>query len=486
MANQFIMAFALPGLDVTSELRDIICSDFEFDGTRAGIIDQTLSVTIFPSIFGSSSSHLAASTPVQGGTTDGHRSSTDRPHGAQTPGQSLHHPNSVITPHPFADYRTPGASTFGPSHHHQPHSPRTPFSMSSLWGGGASRPHTPGEAGSSHVRPFTTSAHPAQSINGDEDDKPMLGSNTVFASAEEGGGGNVSLFKMPHGANAPHWASPGLGRSTFGSLLWGLFHPRAVLKNLCTINLRLMSRLEFNDEGHIVRHEDSWGLRETIEGTIPFASLVYALERRIVGYIASWAVAKGFALSSALHPHAIEGSHAPVSDFEVALMNKKDQHKADEAAHALLGRSRRQSHQFNGGFQHDYPQTISRSRAPSPTRLGWSHSHSTSAAPFVTGTRSRARSSTGSLHGGSRTTSSDNLLSLNQGGTQGTYFASGYERGADKDLPPDSSARYKGFRRLDGGRTGSTASAPPSELAGSLMDAEGHGRQSKAPDRDLI
>jgi hypothetical protein len=30
IANQFIMAFALPGMDVTSELRDVICSDFEF------------------------------------------------------------------------------------------------------------------------------------------------------------------------------------------------------------------------------------------------------------------------------------------------------------------------------------------------------------------------------------------------------------------------------------------------------------------------
>ena len=30
IANQFIMAFSLPGLDVRSELRDVICSDFEF------------------------------------------------------------------------------------------------------------------------------------------------------------------------------------------------------------------------------------------------------------------------------------------------------------------------------------------------------------------------------------------------------------------------------------------------------------------------
>jgi hypothetical protein len=355
VANQFIMAFALPGLDVTSELRDVICSDFEFDGTRAGIIDQTISVTILPSIFGSSSS---SSKSPGGASGTGNHSHFAGPHtGTETPGYTLHsaHPSS-FTPHPFADYKTPGASAF--SHPHtQQHSPTTPFSIASLWGGASSsRPHTPGGGlAHSHMRPFTSSAHPKNdtppgALSQDDGSEEDHGPVTSFATAEEAGGGTVSKSRMPIDAVTPHWASQGLGRSTVGTLLWSLFHPRAALKNMCTINLRLMSRLEFNDEGHIVRHEDTWGLRETIEGTIPFASLVYALERRVVGYIASWAVAKGFALSSALHPWAIDG---PVNQTDMTLYErqhpKQHQRNADEAAHALLGRRR-----GSGFHQHEH------------------------------------------------------------------------------------------------------------------------------------
>ena len=50
--DQFVLAFALPLLHVRSELRDVICSDFEFDGTRAGIIHHTITVTLFPHLFG--------------------------------------------------------------------------------------------------------------------------------------------------------------------------------------------------------------------------------------------------------------------------------------------------------------------------------------------------------------------------------------------------------------------------------------------------
>lgn len=472
VANQFIMAFALPGMDVTSELRDVICSDFEFDGTRAGIIDQTISVTFLPSIFGSDNSvppSAAVSIP-----RDGHS-------------HSAHPGHAGITPHPFADYRTPGASAFGPSQH----SPTTPFSLSSLWAGGSSRPHTPG-ATTSGIRPFTTPAPRQDGGQSASVDDELTGHGlapaTVFASAEQTGGGGVSRLKMPSDAVAPHWAHDGgLGRSTVANLLWGLFHPRAMLKRLCTINLRLMSRLEFNDAGHIVRHEDTWGVRETIEGTIPFASLLYALERRVVGYITSWAVDKGFSLSAALSPRGAiaaqphgEGGRGD----EVALYDRKDHdYTANDAAHALLGRSRGTTY-----MQHENFQTISRSRAPSPTRFGWGGSHSHAGTPYVTGTRSRARSSA-SLYG-SRAASSDNLVGMAGGSAGGgggggsmPYFgtATGYERGADKELPPDSSARYRGAlnKRLEGGRSNSITSAPPHELAGSAFASDDFMRKDR-------
>lgn len=480
MANQFIMAFALPGMDVTSELRDVICSDFEFDGTRAGIIDQTISVTFFPSVFGSSSPVSPSSAGPQ---------AHEYP---QTPSHP-HQPHSAVTPHPFADYRTPGASAHG----HASHSPTTPFSLSSYWGGGSSRPHTPGGLSTSAgIRPFTStsaavaSARPENTppgVNADDTEGLTLGS--VFASADQTGGGSVSRLRMPLDAVAPHWAHEGLGRSTVANLLWGVLHPRAVLKQLCTINLRLMSRLEFNDAGHIVRHEDTWGLRESIEGTIPFASLFYALERRVVGYIVSWAIAKGFSLSAALTPRAIGGTGsegnevALLGDHYQQMQHSKDRgYTANDAAHALLGRPRGSTF-----MQHENFQSISRSRAPSPTRLGWGGSHSHTSTPYVTGTRSRARSSA-SLYG-SRAASSDNLAAMSAGAGLSSHFATGYERGADKDLPPDSSARYRGTlaKRLEGagGRTGSAASAPPHEFAGSatFMVGDDHGR-SRAPDRD--
>ncbi|PWN30585.1 hypothetical protein BDZ90DRAFT_229600 [Jaminaea rosea] len=468
VANQFIMAFALPGMDVTSELRDVICSDFEFDGTRAGIIDQTISVTFLPSIFGSDDS-VPPSAAGNSRDLSGHHSHSAHPAG--------------ITPHPFADYRTPGASAFG----HAQHSPVTPFTLSSLWAGGSSRPHTPGGGGggASSMRPFTTPA-PRQDSGGslDEDTNHGLPPSTVFASAEQTGGGSVSRLKMPTDAVTPHWAHEGgLGRGTVANLLWGLFHPRAMLKRLCTINLRLMSRLEFNDAGHIVRHEDTWGVRETIEGTIPFASLLYALERRVVGYITSWAVDKGFSLSAALHHRGALTNQPHGTDArgdEVALYDRKDHDfTANDAAHALLGRTPRGS----TFMQHENFQTISRSRAPSPTRFGWGGSQSHSGTPYVTGTRSRARSSA-SLYG-SRAASSDNLVGMASSGGGGSmpYFgtATGYERGADKELPPDSSARYRGAlnKRLDGGRSNSITSAPPHELAGSAFASDDFVRKER-------
>ena len=216
------MAFALPGMDVQSELRDVICSDFEFDGTRAGIIDQTITVTFLPSLFGSNQT-----TPSPNpGASDASR--TPRPHAPYSA--------NPVTPHPFADYsvfsRLPGSSAI--SH---PHSPTTPFSMASIWG---SRPHTPGQSG---LRPLSSttahhgpgfSTHTPPSVNGDD-----FAHDPHYFDADSAGG-HLTRPAIPADALQPHWSAQGLGRQTFHGLIWSLFHPRAALRALCSIQLRVM------------------------------------------------------------------------------------------------------------------------------------------------------------------------------------------------------------------------------------------------------
>jgi hypothetical protein len=151
------MAFSLPGMDVTSELRDVICSDFEFDGTRAGIIDHTISVTLLPSLFGSQSysSSSAASYHPTHYQNDPHGNYA----GTSTPGYTLQ--SAGVTPHPFASQsqaHTPAggmSSMFSRFTFSRPHSPTTPYSVSNLWN--SSRPHTPGAGHSSHLKPLSTS-----------------------------------------------------------------------------------------------------------------------------------------------------------------------------------------------------------------------------------------------------------------------------------------------------------------------------------------
>lgn len=470
IANQFIMAFTLPGLDVKSELRDVICSDFEFDGTRAGIIDQTISVTLLPSLFGKSNQDSSTSEP-RSATYPSNDYQHDRG-GSATPAYTLH---SGITPHPFANYsqsHTPagGGSMFS-RFASQTHSPTTPYSVSSMWG--TSRPHTPGTA-SSQIRPLSQSFRPSTppSVNGDDDDFDHTGtSNTTiqafgdeshYMSTNEAGGGQITRPPMPADALQPHWSHQGLGRTTVRAFLWGVFHPRAVLKHICTINLRLMSRLEFNDAGMIVRHEDTWGVRETIEGVVPFASLLYAIERRIVGYICSFAIGRGFRLSNALARHAI----GPAAEKQPSRWQLEHQDSANEAAHALL----------LGYHRHEKMQSMARSRASSPTRQRFPTMHASGHTPHTIGSshgRSRARSLIGGPQSAAptRAASSDNLLSIGQ-------YGQGYgerERGnthGGETLPPDSSARYRtGARRI----TTSTASAPAPVTGMGIMNPSATG-----------
>jgi hypothetical protein len=243
------------------------------------------------------------------------------------------------------------------------------------------------------------------------------------------------------------------------------------------------SRLEFNDVGLIVRHEDTWGLREAIEGTIPFIGLLYAIERRVVGFLVSWAVSKGVRLSESITSTGRIGPPRPASEPGTpwALTEKGEQHRsgANEAARALLlGGHHQRAHSAQPQFY-----TISRSRATSPTRFRFLSSGGSahSGAQTVTGTRSRARSLVGTHGMTSRTTSSDNLA------LYGSYHGYNHAHEAkDRELPPDSSARYRS-RRLDGGRNSSAASAPMGDevhASPGAQNLEAVFADLKAPDRD--
>ncbi|KIS65809.1 uncharacterized protein UMAG_06189 [Mycosarcoma maydis] len=473
IANQFIMAFALPGMDVQSELRDVICSDFEFDGTRAGIIDHTITVTLFPSLFGSSP---AKPTPNPGA------SDANRTPRASYPMSASAYP---MTPHPFIDY---GASSVYSRVASRPHSPTTPFSISSIWGG--SRPHTPGHAAATTgVRPLSgTSAHAINtppSVNGEDLDANPSSSASAAANAFHHltNGSNTHHYidaevlqqqlatrpAIPADALTPHWTSEGLGRQTLRTLIWSLFHPRAVLRSLCSIQLRVMSRLEFNDAGLIVRHEDTWGLRETIEGAIPFASLIYSIERRLVGFLVSWAIAKGFKISSSLLRKAIPGGASSTELEAHASSHQISQHEAE----AMFTHPHMHQHALGRVPGREF-QTISRSRAPSPTRFRFGGSDHRSSGATVTGTRSRARSLVGS-HAPSRVMSTDNLMHhfATANAAALSSSGSGAEPRRSTDLPPDSSAKFRerSAKRIDGGRTTSTNSAPPTAFPSSASNA---------------
>ncbi|SNX87948.1 uncharacterized protein MEPE_06659 [Melanopsichium pennsylvanicum] len=491
IANQFIMAFALPGMDVQSELRDVICSDFEFDGTRAGIIDHTITVTLLPSLFGS-----WASKP----SPDPGASNVNRTPRASYP-MSASASAYPMTPHPFIDYAANSAYSRVASH---PHSPTTPFSISSIWGG--SRPQTPGHgAYASGIRPLSgTSARPTNtppSVNGEDFDTSTSSSATAQAILNNLPNGNnqhhyidaealqqqlASRPAIPADALTPHWTSQGLGRQTLRTLLWSLFHPRAVLKSVCSIQLRVMSRLEFNDAGLIVRHEDTWGLRETIEGVIPFASLIYSLERRLVGFLVSWAIAKGFKISSAILSKAVPGSSTQLEahSSSTAAGGCGYAQMSQQEAEAMF--THPHFHQPFGRASGREFQTISRSRAPSPNRFRFGSGAGSSdprSSGTVTGTRSRARSFVGSHSiASSRAMSTDNLMQHFASANAAPQTASGAESRRSADLPPDSSAKFRErtAKRMEGGRATSTNSAPPTVLPlngsnANNVDATDHG-----------
>lgn len=293
------MVFSLPGLQVRSELRDVICSDFEFDGTRAGIFDHLVSVTFFPNWFGT-----PAPAPLSGRFTPG-------PFASQ----------GSITPHPFFNYAsTPGEHSAsvrrrtGSSWPHGPMTPMTPYDASTPHGPNASWPtrqRQPTWLSESHsatprqaVTPGSVSPRVTPQSQGNTE-PPRAMSETQKHELDE----MPPLPPFRGSTETSRWtAPPGLGRRTVWAVVYDMMHPLQLLSALFTIELRVFSRLEFNETGRIVRHEDTWSLRELVENNVPFVSLCTwtHLSQFTVCSASSWASGcPGFSVGSSTSRQAL-------------------------------------------------------------------------------------------------------------------------------------------------------------------------------------
>lgn len=68
------------------------------------------------------------------------------------------------------------------------------------------------------------------------------------------------------------------------SLVSGL-NPRNIAKTLTTVHLKLHTTLVFNEHGKIIVHEDTWGLKEIVEGVFPIIGTLYALHRQGMAFL---------------------------------------------------------------------------------------------------------------------------------------------------------------------------------------------------------
>ncbi|KAL8286319.1 hypothetical protein RQP46_004807 [Phenoliferia psychrophenolica] len=110
----------------------------------------------------------------------------------------------------------------------------------------------------------------------------LLGSSSPTATSAELRASD-SFYSVP-----THHAVSEEGRWPLSHILRQL-RPRNIVDHLSTLNIKLYSRLEFNETGRITRHEDVIGIRETIEGVFPILGHVYSLNRQGLGFLASTA-----------------------------------------------------------------------------------------------------------------------------------------------------------------------------------------------------
>ncbi|PLW13796.1 hypothetical protein PCASD_22205 [Puccinia coronata f. sp. avenae] len=85
-------------------------------------------------------------------------------------------------------------------------------------------------------------------------------------------------------------AGGGKWRGTTWPLRWLVSHlsPRTVGQKLARLDLKLSTRLHFNEQARIVSHEDIWGLKELLEFAAPaLLAQLYSAQRWLVGQAAN-------------------------------------------------------------------------------------------------------------------------------------------------------------------------------------------------------
>ncbi|GAA6007642.1 hypothetical protein JCM11491_003908 [Sporobolomyces phaffii] len=94
-----------------------------------------------------------------------------------------------------------------------------------------------------------------------------------------------SFFGTPTSDGIFSKTHPAISVSGLTTLL-SLLNPKVIASTLTTLHLKLHTRLVFNEEGRIISHEDTWGLKELVEGLFPLGGFVYGLNRQGLGWAA--------------------------------------------------------------------------------------------------------------------------------------------------------------------------------------------------------
>lgn len=110
---------------------------------------------------------------------------------------------------------------------------------------------------------------------------------------------------------------------------WPLFtllsnlKPLSILSTLTTFQIKLFTKLILNEQGKIVSHEDTWGIKETLEGFVPVLGYVYELNRNALGFTAGL-------VSRALFGKTILPSLTPPSTSTTSTISISDDEREEE------------------------------------------------------------------------------------------------------------------------------------------------------------
>lgn len=96
-------------------------------------------------------------------------------------------------------------------------------------------------------------------------------------------------FPAAEGSSPFSPSLPSLSPATWPvAYILNALRPKSIASALTTVHLKIHTKLIYNEQNKIISHEDTWGLKETIEGFLPLMGFLYALNRYGFGLAASW------------------------------------------------------------------------------------------------------------------------------------------------------------------------------------------------------